>query len=88
MSMLRVLLVEQHTLVAEGMRVVLDMEPNIEVVGLAENGHTALDCVRLLRPNVAVMDVALPGLRWRGYDALPTRAPSAMPGCAPDDVYL
>jgi len=58
----RVLLVDDHQIMREGLRALLEREPGIEIVGDADEGRTALDLVRSLAPDVVVMDVAMPGL--------------------------
>jgi DNA-binding NarL/FixJ family response regulator len=58
----RVLLVEDHQVVREGLRALLRNEPDLEVVGEAADGADALRVVEQLRPDVAVVDVGLPGL--------------------------
>ena len=58
----RVLLVDDHRMMREGLRVLLAGAPDIEVVGEAADGRTALDLVRTLRPDVVVMDVGMPEL--------------------------
>ncbi|MBV9278931.1 MAG: response regulator transcription factor, partial [Chloroflexi bacterium] len=58
----RVLLADDHGIVREGLRLVLDAQPNIEVVGEAEDGRRALELVRELQPDVVVMDIAMPNL--------------------------
>jgi DNA-binding NarL/FixJ family response regulator len=57
-----VLLVEDHQVVREGLRALLRNEPDLEVVGEAADGADALRVVEQLRPDVAVVDVGLPGL--------------------------
>jgi DNA-binding NarL/FixJ family response regulator len=57
---IHVLLVDDHQIMREGLRLSLRQEPDIEVVGEAEDGHTAMTQVERLRPHVIVMDVGLP----------------------------
>ncbi len=57
---LRILVVDDHTLVRAGIRALLEPAPDIEVVGEAEDGLTALAQVRALRPEVVLMDIAMP----------------------------
>jgi DNA-binding NarL/FixJ family response regulator len=60
MSAIRVLLVEDHETVRQGLRMLLDSQPDIEVVGESANGRIALqDCERL-KPHVVVMDLSMP----------------------------
>src|ERR1044071_290205 len=60
MKRITVLLAEDHQIVREGFRCVLKDEPDIEVVGEAENGRQAMQLIRKLRPAVVVMDIAMP----------------------------
>ena len=55
-----VLLAEDHQIVREGYRSLLQHEHDIEVVGEAENGRQAITLVKKLRPAVVVMDIAMP----------------------------
>ena len=55
-----VLLAEDHQIVREGLRKLLEAEPDIEVVGEAVSGRQAVERVRELRPDVVVMDIAMP----------------------------
>jgi DNA-binding NarL/FixJ family response regulator len=59
---IRVLLVDDHALARTGLRMVLDAEPDIEVVGEAANGNQAIHSVGRLRPDVVLMDVRMPEL--------------------------
>lgn len=62
MDIIRVLLADDHTVVRQGLRALLSSEQDIEIVGEAENGRQAVEMVRELQPNVAVMDIAMPVL--------------------------
>jgi DNA-binding NarL/FixJ family response regulator len=59
MNRITVLLADDHQLVREGLRLLLDHEPNIEVVAEAANGRQAVQLTRKLRPAVVVMDIAM-----------------------------
>ncbi len=56
----RLLLADDHDLVREGMRAMLSKEPDLEVVGEAENGREAVELCRRLRPDLVLMDVRMP----------------------------
>jgi DNA-binding NarL/FixJ family response regulator len=60
MKHITVLLAEDHHIVREGLRSLLKHESDIEVVGEAENGRQALQMIRKMRPDVVVMDIAMP----------------------------
>lgn len=57
-----VLLADDHTVVREGLRKLLDDENDIEVVGEASDGRKAVEMTRTFRPSVVVMDIAMPQL--------------------------
>lgn len=59
---IRVLVVDDHAVVRDGLRVFLDLVPDIEVVGEAKNGIEAIEQVKSLQPDVVVMDVVMPEL--------------------------
>lgn len=59
--MIRVLLVDDHTMVREALRTVLEQDKDLKVVGEAGDGEEALRLAQELAPDVVVMDVALPG---------------------------
>ena len=58
--MIRVLLVDDHPLVLDGINACLSSEPDIEVVGQANNGLEALELAEALTPDVVLMDVSMP----------------------------
>ena len=60
MKPITVLLAEDHQIVREGFRSLLEHERDIEVVGEAETGRQAVQLTRKLRPSVVVMDIAMP----------------------------
>lgn len=66
----RVLIAEDHGTVREGLRLLFDKEPDLEVVGEAADGREAVRLAKELLPDVVVMDVSMPG--WDGLRA--TRA--------------
>ena len=58
----RIIIADDHQIVREGLRTLLEQEPDMEVVGEADNGRTALTLVREIVPDVIVMDVKMPDL--------------------------
>jgi DNA-binding NarL/FixJ family response regulator len=58
----RVILVEDHVVVRQGLRALLADEPDIEIVGEASNGREALQRVQELQPDLALMDISMPSL--------------------------
>ncbi|GAB07164.1 response regulator [Gordonia amarae] len=82
--MIRVLVVDDQTLVRTGFRTVLDLEDDIDVIGEAADGDEALARTRALRPDVVVMDIRMP--RTNGIEA--TRQITADPGLAGVKVLI
>jgi len=60
MKPITVLLAEDHQIVREGLRALLKLEDDIEVIGEAENGRQAVELTQKLKPDVVVMDIAMP----------------------------
>ena len=60
--MIRVLLADDHAVVRDGLRALLEAQPGIDVVGDVENGRQAVREAQKLQPDVVVMDIAMPDL--------------------------
>ena len=60
MKEVKLLLADDQDLIRESLHIVLDMDPDIEVVGLAENGRMAVELCELHQPNVVLMDIHMP----------------------------
>ncbi len=58
--MIKVLLADDQTLIRQGIRLLLEIEPDIQVVGQAANGRAAIQQVEALHPDVVLMDVRMP----------------------------
>ena len=58
----RVLLVDDHPLIRQGLRAVIETEPGLDVVGEAGDGDAAIRAARELRPDVILMDLVMPGI--------------------------
>jgi len=62
MSDVRVVLVDDHALMRQGISTILSVQPGIDVVGEASSGEEALELVARTRPDVVCMDVEMPGI--------------------------
>lgn len=60
--MIRIVIIDDHELVRTGFRLILEQQPDIQVVGEAADGEQGLALVRSLKPDVAMVDVHMPGL--------------------------
>lgn len=60
--MLRILIVDDQTLMRDGLKTILDLEEDLEVVGTASNGKEAYELVGKLAPDVILMDIRMPVL--------------------------
>ena len=68
--MIRAVVVDDHAVVRSGIRLLLEREDDLEVVGEAGNGKDAIFAVRALKPDVILLDVVMPG--ESGIDVLPS----------------
>src|ERR1035438_1488036 len=76
MKRIRILLADDHAVVRHGFKMILSAQSDMEIVGEAGNGREAVDLAAELRPDVVVMDVAMPELN--GIEAT-RRLPAANP---------
>ena len=76
-SKLRILLADDHKIVRDGLRLLIDNQPGMQVVGEAANGAQALSQARTLKPDVVVMDLSMPELNGlQATHQLKAEAPS------------
>lgn len=62
MRKIRVVIVDDHLIVRQGLKQILELEPDIEVVGEAENGLDCLKVIEAARPDLVFMDLRMPGV--------------------------
>ena len=62
MKRIRVLLADDHTLMRRGLRLIVEQQPDLVVVGEAEDGRQAVALAASLKPDVAVLDIGMPNL--------------------------
>jgi len=61
-DLIRLLLVDDHAVLRAGLKALLDAEDDLRVVGEAGTGEEAIDKVKLIKPDVVVMDLSMPGM--------------------------
>lgn len=62
MKRIRILLADDHAVVRQGFKMILSAQPDMEIVGEAGNGREAVELAETLKPDIVVMDVAMPEL--------------------------
>lgn len=62
MSNIRVIVAEDHATVREGLKLIINAQSDMEVVADAEDGRTAVELAQKLQPDIALMDISMPGL--------------------------
>ncbi|HPD61564.1 MAG TPA: response regulator transcription factor [Thermodesulfobacteriota bacterium] len=67
MTKTKILIVDDHRVVIEGIKSALSVSPDLEVIGEALNGHQAIKKVKSLKPDIVIMDISMPELN--GIDA-------------------
>ena len=59
---IRILLADDHTILRKGVRMLIDSQPDMEVVSEAKTGREAVEQARKLKPDIVIMDVSMPEL--------------------------
>ena len=65
--MVTILLADDHAVMREGLRALLEAQPDFQVIGVAADGRQAVKKTQELNPSIVLMDIAMPG--WNGIDA-------------------
>ena len=84
MSKIRLLLVDDHEVVRAGLRMLFMAEPDMMIVGEANNAQEAIEAVRTLKPDVVLMDVVMPGMSGIAATRLIKQASPADQRAGPD----
>ena len=64
----KIVIAEDHTILREGLRALLSLDPNYEIIGEAEDGRDAIRCVEKLMPDLLLIDLSMP--RMNGMEAI------------------
>ena len=62
MGKIRILIADDHRIIRDGLQGLINAEPDMEIVGEADDGQSALQQVKDLQPHVVVMDISMPGM--------------------------
>jgi DNA-binding NarL/FixJ family response regulator/multidrug efflux pump subunit AcrA (membrane-fusion protein) len=60
--MIRILLVDDQKVIREGLKILLESEKDLQIIGMADNGFTAIEQVEKLKPDLVLIDMEMPGL--------------------------
>ena len=74
---MKIILADDHRIIREGLRALLDKEPDMEVIAEAEDGRTTVRLSREVKPDVVIMDITMPQLN--GIEAT-RQSVSELPG--------
>lgn len=78
-AVIQILLVDDQSIIRQGLKALLELEPDLQVVGDAENGHVALQQVEMLHPDVVLLDLRMPIMDGIATTAALRQSHPAMP---------
>ena len=89
----RIFIVDDHTLLRAGLRALLSQDPDLEIVGEADNGHDAIRAIGSLAPDLVLMDISMRGMNgietmWTSSGATRTRAYWCSPFTRPTNTSM
>jgi two-component system, NarL family, response regulator DegU len=58
----RIVIADDHPVFLQGLRQIIELEPGLEVVGEASDGHSALEAIRVFKPRIVILDIEMPRL--------------------------
>jgi two-component system nitrate/nitrite response regulator NarL len=61
---IKLIICDDHDIMREGLVMLLEDEPTLDIVGLADNGQQAIDMVNTLNPDIVLMDITMEGMKW------------------------
>ena len=59
--MIRLIIADDHSIVREGMKRLIDAQPDLSVIAEAADGHAVLECLRTVDADVLILDLSMPG---------------------------
>jgi len=62
MIRVKILLVDNHTIFLDGLRMLIEKEPDMKVIGEADNGQRAIELAKRLTPDIVIMDITMPDM--------------------------
>ena len=81
MTKLRIFLADDHAIVREGLKALVNAQPDMEVIGEAADGRAAWEQAKACQPDIVVMDLSMPNVEWSIGSGTRCRASLSSPPC-------